>query len=67
MDRTNNMEIWVVSGSSGSYDDYYAYNVKAFTSQQAAQDWVDMQPEVDYKDDFNGYRVDNFPITLEVV
>lgn len=124
MRATNNMEIWIVSVSSGSYDDYCAYNVKAFTSQQAAQNWIDRQleskqkvnkeilselsdlqmtytqhlvyaeksadkyyeeydmfenkallemkekyPNYDFNadEDFNGYYVDNLPITLEVV
>jgi hypothetical protein len=35
------VNIWLVWGSQGSYDDYYRYVVKAFTSKGAAQEYLD--------------------------
>ena len=43
------MNIWIVQGSSGQYDDYWTWAHKAFCSYEAAQAWIDKQPEVDYK------------------
>lgn len=43
------MNIWIVQGSSGQYDDYWSWAHKAFYSYEAAQAWIDKQAEVDYK------------------
>lgn len=43
------MNIWIVQASFGEYDNFWATNIKAFTSQEAAQAWVDAQSPVDYK------------------
>lgn len=43
------MNIWIVQGSSGQYDDYWAWAHKAFYSYEAAQAWIDKQPVVDYE------------------
>ena len=43
------MNIWIVQGSSGQYDDYWTWAHKAFYSYEAAQAWIDNQSEVDYK------------------
>lgn len=43
------MNIWIVRGSSGQYDDYWTWAHKAFYSYEAAQAWIDKQPVVDYK------------------
>lgn len=42
-------EIWIVQGSSGQYDDYWAWPHRAFDSKEAAQAWIDKQPKVDYQ------------------
>lgn len=43
------MNIWIVQGSAGQYDDHWSWPHKAFYSKEAAQAWIDSQPEVDYK------------------
>lgn len=43
------MNIWIVQGSSGQYDDYWTWAHKAFYSYEAAKAWIDKQSEVDYK------------------
>lgn len=43
------MNIWIVQGSSGQYDDYRTWPHKAFYSYEAAQAWIDKQSEVDYR------------------
>lgn len=35
------MNIWIVQASSGQYDDYNTWNVKAFTSKEKADKWVE--------------------------
>jgi len=37
------MKIYIVKSSAGMYDDYWVGNVKAFKTQQSAQEWVDSQ------------------------
>jgi len=42
------MKIWIVTGSSGSYDDFCKYNIKGFTSEDDAKTFVEAQPKIDY-------------------
>jgi hypothetical protein len=42
------MNIWIVQASSGQYDDYCTWNIKAFSSQKAAQAWVDAQEPINH-------------------
>jgi hypothetical protein len=42
-------QIWIVKASSGQYDDYWSWNVIAFSTEQAAQDYIAAQPQVDYE------------------
>lgn len=42
-------KIYIVKGSSGQYDDYWQWNVIAFSTEQAAQDYIDRQPKVNYE------------------
>ncbi len=43
------MNIWIVQASSGQYDDYCTWNVKAFTSKEKADKWIeDNEPVVNY-------------------
>ena len=41
--------IWIVKASSGQYDDYWSWSVMAFSTEQAAQEYIDAQPEVNYE------------------
>ena len=41
-------EIWIVKASAGQYDDYWQWDVVAFSTEQAAQDYVAAIPETDY-------------------
>lgn len=43
------MNIWIVQGSSGQYDDYWTWAHKAFYSHKAAQAWIDRQADLDYQ------------------
>lgn len=42
-------EVWIVKASSGQYDDWWQYDVVAFSTEQAAQDYVAAIPKVDYE------------------
>jgi len=42
------MKIWIVTGSSGSYDYFYKYNIKGFTSEEVAKAFIEAQPKIDY-------------------
>lgn len=42
------MNIWIVQGSRGQYDEYCSWAHKAFYSKEAAQAWVERQPEINY-------------------
>lgn len=42
------MNIYIVTGSRGEYDDYQTFNVKAFFTEQAAQEWINKQPGINY-------------------
>lgn len=42
------MNIYIVTGSRGEYDDYQTFNVKAFFTEQAAQEWINKQPSIHY-------------------
>jgi len=40
------MNIWIVQASSGQYDDYSTWNVKAFLSKEKADKWIEDNPVV---------------------
>lgn len=40
------MKIYIVTGSRGEYDDYHTFNVKAFFTEEAAQEWINKQPSI---------------------
>lgn len=42
-------EVWIVKASSGQYDDRWEWDVIAFSTEQAAQDYIDAQPKVNYE------------------
>lgn len=41
------MIIYIVTASSGQYDDYQSRNIKGFLSEPLAQTWIDTQPKID--------------------
>lgn len=41
-------KIWIVKASSEQYDDWWSWNVISFSTEQAAQDYIAAQPEVNY-------------------
>ena len=41
-------EIWIVKASSGQYDDRWEWDVIAFSTENAAKDYVASVPEIDY-------------------
>lgn len=41
------MIIYIVTASSGQYDDYHTWNIKGFLSEALAQTWIDNQPKID--------------------
>lgn len=41
-------EFWIVKASSGQYDDHWEWDVIAFSTEQAAQDYVAAIPKVNY-------------------
>lgn len=40
------MDIWIVTASSGRYDDYRSWNVMAFSTEDLAKEFVSKQPEI---------------------
>lgn len=42
------MIIHIVTASSGQYDDYYKWNVKAFPTRALAQEFIDSLPVIDH-------------------
>lgn len=42
------MNIYIVTGSRGEYDEYRTFNIKAFFTEQAAQEWINRQPSINY-------------------
>lgn len=42
------MNIYIVTGSRGEYDEYQTFNVKAFFTEQSAQEWINKQPSINY-------------------
>lgn len=42
------MNIYIVTASSGQYDDHHSWNVKGFLSESLAQTWIDTQPRIDH-------------------
>lgn len=40
--------IYIVKCSSGQYDEYWQWGVIAFSTEQAAQEYIDKQPKVNY-------------------
>lgn len=42
------MKIWIVTGYTGEYDDFYKYNIKGFTSEESAKAFVEAQPKINY-------------------
>jgi len=42
------MIIHIVTASQGEYDDYHKWNVKAFSTQEAAQNFIDSFPKINY-------------------
>lgn len=41
-------KIWVVKASSGQYDDYCSWNVKAFYTKESAENYVSSQPLINH-------------------
>jgi hypothetical protein len=42
------MIIYIVTASSGQYDDYRSWNIKGFLSEDLAQKWIDTQPKISH-------------------
>jgi hypothetical protein len=42
-------EIWIVKASAGQYDDYWQWDVVAFSTELSAQDYVAAIPETNYE------------------
>ncbi len=43
------MKIYIVKASRGEYDDYQTFNVKAFFTEESAQEWINKQPSIHYE------------------